>query len=384
MTTPTITARQAVAAFDASRIEVARAAGHPVPRCAVPTALRRDSVAPDGSTAVFFWLDRKTLLQAGRNQQAVPASARTIADAVTSPGAVAVAVNAAALRAVESMLARGAAAATPESPERVLHAPRIVQYAGAAAVSSRVVVLTQALTRKFYAAGDAGDIRVWRAAFGLGPGPAALADLLAACFRDDSGRRYSNQSRDPFRAMLLAEETAVEALRHSYTSSAATAWKAAEKIGEAWDSATRTDVLLRHRHLLDGSVVRAQPMCIASDRVDASLSLPVRIKKGKVVVMPDDDHDPGLGYATLTGLSMTGDDLTGTFTEQKGAVRSFAMLRHAAGPTNTVLVTGEPFLGSTPRVFGGRWGTRVTQPASDAPMAQRRQVPLDVVLAGGD
>ena len=56
MTAPTITARQAVAAFDATRIEAARVAGHPVPRCAVPTALRRDSVAPDGSTAVFFWL----------------------------------------------------------------------------------------------------------------------------------------------------------------------------------------------------------------------------------------------------------------------------------------------------------------------------------------
>jgi len=40
--------------------------------------------------------------------------------------------------------------------------------------------------------------------------------------------------------MLLAEETAVEALHHGHTPSAATAWKAAEKIGEAWDSATRT------------------------------------------------------------------------------------------------------------------------------------------------
>ena len=90
-----------------------------------------------------------------------------------------------------------------------------------------------------------------------------MAEMLAATYRDDTNRRYSNQARDPFRAMLLAEETAVEALRHSYTSSAATAWKAAEKIGEAWDSATRTDVLLRHRHLLDGSVVRAQPTAAA-------------------------------------------------------------------------------------------------------------------------
>ena len=184
--------------------------------------------------------------------------------------------------------------------------------------------------------------------------------------------------------MLLAEETAVEALKHSYTSSAATAWKAAEKIGEAWDSATRTDVLLRHRHLLDGSVVRAQPMMASRDRVDASLSLPVRIKKGKVVVMPDDDHSPDLGYATLTGLSMTGDDLTGSFTEQHGAVRSFGMLRDAAAANATVLVTGEPYLGSTPRVFGGRWGTRMTQPPSDALTTLRRQVPLDIVLAGGE
>jgi len=384
VSTPTFTTRQAVAAFDASRVEAARAAGHPVPRCAVPTALRRDSVAPDGSTAVFFWLDRKTLLQAGRHQPAVAASATSIAAAVISPGTVAVAVNAAALRAVESTLTRGATAATPEAAERARHAARIVQYAGAAAMSSRVVVLTEALSRKFYLGGDASDIRAWQQAFGLGSGPSALADLLAATFRDDTNHLYSNQGRDPFRAMLLAEETAVEALRHSYTSSAATAWKAAEKIGEAWDSATRTDLLLRHRHLLDGSVVRAQPAATVRDRVDAALSLPVRIKKGKVVVMPDDDHTPDLGYATLTGLSMTGDNLIGSFTEQKGAVRSFAMLRDAAAAQQTVLVTAEPFLGSTPRVFGGRWGTRGTQPDPGGQSAQRRQVPLDVVLAGGE
>ncbi len=220
--TPAVTVRQAVAAFDATRIEAARVTGHPVPRCAVPTALRRDSVAPDGSTAVFFWLDRKSLLQAGRNQPAAAATAPSIADAVTAPGTVAVAVNTAALRAVEATLARGATAATPDGAERVRHAARIVQYAGAAAMSSRVVVLTAPLARKFYIA---GDIRVWRKVFQLGQGPAALPRLLAETYRDGSGRRYANQARDPFPAMLLAEETAVEALRDSYTSSAATAWK---------------------------------------------------------------------------------------------------------------------------------------------------------------
>ena len=99
-------------------------------------------------------------------------------------------------------------------------------------------------------------------------------------------------------------------------------------------------------------MVRAQPATIARDRADATLSLPVRIKKGKVIVMPDDDHNPDLAYAALTGLSMTGDDLTGSFTEQRGAVRSFAMNRDAAAANSTVLVTGEPFLGSTARVFG--------------------------------
>ena len=118
-------------------------------------------------------------------------------------------------------------------------------------------------------------------------------------------------------------------------------------------------------------------------RVDARLSLPVRIKTGKVVVMPDDDHTPDLGYVTLAGMSMTGDDLTGAFTEQKGAVRSFGMLRDSAAANTTVLITAEPFLGSTPMVFGGRWGSRVA-PTVDGAAASRREVPLDVVLAGGD
>ena len=117
--------------------------------------------------------------------------------------------------------------------------------------------------------------------------------------------------------------------------------------------------------------------------MDARLSLPVRIKKGKVVVMPDDDHTPDLGYAGLTGMSMTGDDLTGAFAEQKGALRSFGMLRDAAAANTSVLITAEPFLGSTHRVFGGRWGSRVA-PTVDGSAATRREVPLDVVLAGGD
>lgn len=99
--------------------------------------------------------------------------------------------------------------------------------------------------------------------------------------------------------------------------------------------------------------------------MDAALSLPVRIKKGKVVVMPDDDHSADLGYAALTGLSMTGDDLTGSFAEQRGAIRSLSMLRAAAAASARVLVTQEPFLGSTPRVYGGRWGTRSTLPPAD-------------------
>jgi len=383
VSTPQVTARHAVAAFDATRVEMSRAAGHPVPRCAVPTALRRDSVAPDGSTSTFLWIRGGRVLQAVPGGTPVVATALSVAASVTAPGSVAVPVNAATLRAVEAALGRHPVDTTSDAGQQVRHATRIVQYAGAAAVSSRVVMLTEALTRKFYLAGDVTDIRCWLGAFGVGPGPEGFGRLLAATFGDDTGRRYSNQSRNPFRAMLLAEDTAVEALKHSYTASAATAWKAAEKIGEAWDSATRTDVLLRHRHLLDGSVVRAQPIAATSDGVDASLSLPVRIKKGKVVVMPDDDRTPDLGYATLGALSMTGDDLTAAFTEQKGAVRSFGMLRDAATRNSTVLVTGEPFLGSTPRVYGGRWGTR-TEPAPGEPARARRQVPLDVVLAGGD
>ncbi|MGS0684546.1 hypothetical protein ACVBEQ_05215 [Nakamurella sp. GG22] len=329
---------------------------------------RSDGVAPrfrgaGRVDAVFFRVQQRTLLQAGTNRPAEAATSPSIADAVTSPGTVAVAVNPAALRAMEDILRRGATAAIRDGGT------------GPARRPDRPVRRRR------------GDVLPGRRAHRR-PGPQVRprgrAEMLAPTYRDETGRGYSNQARDPFRAMLLAEETAVQALRHSYTSSAATAWKAAEKIGEAWDAATRTDPLLRHRHLRDGSVVRAQPTAAAPDGVDAVLSLPMRIKKGKVVVMPDDDHTADLAYATLTGLSMTGDDLTGWFSEQKGAVRSFAMLRDAAATHTTVLVTGEPFLGSTPRVYGGRRGSRSTPPMPPhaAPVAGR-QVPLDVVLAGG-
>jgi hypothetical protein len=96
-------------------------------------------------------------------------------------------------------------------------------------MSSRVVVLTDALRRKFHLAGDRRDIRGWATAFGCATDPRGLPALVARVYRDDGGGRYPDRtsdpirSRDPFRAMLVAEDTAVEALRHSYASSAATA-----------------------------------------------------------------------------------------------------------------------------------------------------------------
>ena len=294
-------------------------------------------------------------------------------------------MNAAALRAIESTLARGATAATPEAAERVRHAARIVQYAGAAAMSSRVVVLTEALARKFYLAGDAGDIRAWRAAFGLGPGTGGAGRPAG---RDVPGRHRTAGTRTSpgtrSGPCCSPRRPPWRRCKHSYTSSAATAWKAAEKIGEAWDSATRTDVLLRHRHLLDGSVVRAQPTAAAP-------------RPGGRGAVPAGADQEGQGGRDAGRRPHPGPRLRHPHRAQhdrrrphrvvhraEGAVRSFAMLRDAAAAKHTVLVTAEPFLGSTPRVFGGRWGTRATQPPSDAPTPLRRQVPLDVVLAGGE
>jgi len=42
-------------------------------------------------------------------------------------------------------------------------------------------------------------------------------------------------------------------------------------------------VLLRHRRLFDGSVVRAEPVAAGPGGVDAALSQPVRIKAGKAL-----------------------------------------------------------------------------------------------------
>ncbi len=221
-------------------------------------------------------------------------------------------------------------------------------------MSSLVVVLTEALTRRFYLGCDPTDTRCWRTAFGLGPRPGRAGRVA----RRDPPRRHRPPVRppvrDPFRAMLMAEQTAVDAVHHSYTSSPAPPPR-----GRRPRRSAKHGIPPPEQTSCCGTGTCWTGRCSARRRI--------RPRRGAAVPAGHDQdghrrghagrrpHSRPRFYAPLTAASMTGDRLTGSFTEQRGAVRSHGMLRDAATSKTSVLVTTEPYLGSTPRVHGGRW-----------------------------
>lgn len=392
--TSRINTRDRLAAYDEQQRARATAAGRPVLRMSQPGSPRRASVAPDGSTAVFFFARGGKLTSAGPSGVA-PATAKIIADALESPGKVLVPVNPAMGARMVQML-KDAATAAPTSAadaatkDRLAQAVRFLKFTQATVVHSKYVVLTQALGRKFYAPTgvDATKLGEWAKAFGTNISVAdpqvGMADLLAKVW-SVSGQMVTRMVKDdPAKTILASEQTAErKQTPNLFISNSVTQFGVAQSIAEAWSATCRTDPTLRRRCEIAGEVTRIRVLRIDGAHFRAKVSGPVRLREGACILTPADDNTHAVSNVDLKGFVVTGDGLQLVLgkahkrTLKVGADGTYALSDALSNGTEMYL-SGAPFLNPAQAVMAQKWATSQVAPEHQV----TRNVPLYVTLAG--
>ncbi len=368
--------------YESRHRNAATEAGRPKVRMRGPAIPLRDSTdIHSGTNLLFVWQtgDGKLVWSRGPDM----ASGRpaplgdmvTIADALIAAGSMIAVPDTATAR---KLVRRAEIAGTDHAPTA-----RRIRYSLRAATSSRIVVLTESLSRKYFlpADQDATAIGAWCRTFNL-PGPDAqiAPSLLVLLNKVTSGESSSQLSQSALKALLASESEAFDSLYYSGARSAATAFRASSKIADAWTCIEKTDAILRSRYLSDGSVVVATPLR-RKGPVECLLSTPVQLKQGDRVLVGNDssagfDAD---GRAKLVRLEITDEGMIGSFDAVKGKGAAFSLFDNALSNGQRLLVTAEPFLGMRSPRPAGTWFARDCASMTDV---QLRDVPLDVALAG--
>lgn len=391
MTTTTATVpqrpRSAVTEYDTARRKEAANGAGPTKRMTGPSVPVSAATRTDGSSSVLFWLSHNKLVcSAGPTDPVHPATAQIIGEAFTTVGVIPVATDRLArarmLRTVEQSGGTVPVINDLGATTIALAAvARQMRFATTFAASSRLVVLADALARKYWlpAGLDTTNIEHWRRAFGMSADVASLQTLVGMV------TAASGNPSVTFRALLAAEDGALKSITFPGTGPAARAFTSAEKVGEAWSATERTDPLLRHRCIVEGTVARVRLLHRNGSTISGSVSQPFRLREGEVLGMFDDTSSENTARIVLVSMGFT-DTLVAEFgpvTSQRKQRRSatagaFAFMDSALAAHETVLVTNSPYLSSAPPGGRNRW-TGKPDPA-ETPIA--RDVPLDVVLAG--
>lgn len=379
--------RSATAEYDTARRKDAASGAGPTKRMAGPSVPTSAATSPGGATSVLFWLSHNKLVcSAGPTDPVHPATAHIIGEAFTSVGVLPVALDRPArarmLRTVEqsggTVPVLGDLGATTISLTSVA---RQMRFTTTWPATSRLVVLADALARKYWlpAGLDTTNIEHWRRAFGMTSDVASLQTLVGMVTAANGGPSVT------FRALLAAEAGALKSIIYPGTGPAARAFTSAEKVGEAWSATERTDPLLRHRCIVDGTVARVRLLHRNGSTISGSVSQPFRLREGEVLGMFDDTSSEATARIVLVSMGFT-DTLVAEFgpVTSRGKQRrsatagAFAFMDSALAAHETVLVTNSPFLSSAPPWSSNRW-TSKPDPSESGIV---RDVPLDVVLAG--
>jgi len=391
MTTTTATVpqrpRSAVTEYDTARRKDAASGAGPTKRMTGPSVPTSAATSTDGSASVLFWLSHNKLVcSAGPTDPVHPATAQIIGEAFTAVGVIPVATDRLArarmLRTVEQ--SGGTVPVLNDlgaSTISLAAVARQMRFTTTFPANSRLVVLADALARKYWlpAGLDTTNIEHWRRAFGMTADVASLQTLVGMV------TAASGNPSVTFRALLAAEAGALKSIIFPGTGPAARAFTSAEKVGEAWSATERTDPLLRHRCIVEGTVARVRLLHRNGSTISGSVSQPFRLREGEVLGMFDDTSSENTARIVLVSMGFT-DTLVAEFgpvtsknkQRRSATAGAFAFMDSALAAHETVLVTNSPYLSSAPPSSTNRW-TGKPDPA-ETPIA--RDVPLDVVLAG--
>lgn len=375
-------ARSALRRYDAERREASTASiaegGVPVRRMSAPGALRRASIAPDGSGVIPFWISKSHgLTCAMPGEEPHKATAESVATAFSAPHLVAMPIDKAALRAMVALCRKAGEAHQTTA--------RLIDFTARLPICSQLLVLTEALGRAYWmpSGRSAADIPAWRSAFGFDATVGSLARLAGRVF-DDEG--LTGRQDGYVRSLFIAEEKAISARAARGASAAASAFTASNGVSEAWSALERTDAILRYRFLHTGEVSRAKPVKMVGGGVLATVSTPFKLRPGGVLVMDEGDREQAVGDATLTHLGFE-DNLIGVFhgvsgssqRRNKTGSRGISAMIAAISARDSVLVTAAPYLGTSRVTSVHRWAT--WNGLSNVGSVER-DLPFDIALAG--
>lgn len=230
---------------------------------------------------------------------------------------------------------------------------------------------------------DTSAVIGWRELFGEPKTLSGLIDLLAKVYDGTvSPGQYGNKQNEPAVSIFKAEQVAEKQSEFGGAAGTASLLSCAEAISEGWSGMIRTDRIARRHGVIDGTVCRITPTKRNGAKIKATVSSPVKLKEGDLVLMDDDAQSDRIGYTALASITVEDDALVAEFAPMtdptKRNVGTFSMLDGALASHTSMLVTAKPFLGGGRPVFAGSWG----RPADPAATPISRRVPLDVMLAG--
>lgn len=377
-------------AYDYARREEARQAGTPTDR--MRTAAVLPGVANDEGQVppfAYLWIDEATdrvLHTTDDFDGGSPAKVNAqVLSALLDGGYRLVmpddAVASRLLRAVSS------AARNPD-PDKAEVAARVSRQL---AVISRLswsgffIVLTDALARRFWMPlpYSPDDIRAWSLAFGISPGPmdhATVSELLLIAAEGQTSPR----AKDAF----YAERSAIRSAFFPGLRASVSAFQSVNRAEGAMSAMAVTDLSLLDRHVITGTVCRAQVLHGGARGFHASLSQPFKLRSGKehsiITGRPGEDS----ANAVLISVEASGRDLVGAFEAQS---KSSKPRRSAPAGTIAAAALAQ---GDALYVFEKPFSARPPSSTDDAPQgrwsASRRvdtveprwSIPVEVAMAG--
>lgn len=250
---------------------------------------------------------------------------------------------------------------------------RVMTLASSLPTSSRMPILTDALSAKFWmpTAGDPRSLTAWAQALDLADLPAL--DAMVAMRRMVCSQAQSARMT----RIAKAEAYMLASARFSGLTNACSTYSSAESINDMWAVVCCTDPLLSGRGVLEGTVAHLSPMTLEEQTFTAALTSPMKLRVGKEVVLMNADHTL-VASSELLGLAVVGPNLIGTFSMPKPRSVQGRWVRHEVLHEQDLYATAKPFEGGGGSRAGRmRWTGKVGVEWSSG-----RKIPADIAAAG--
>lgn len=387
-----------VAAHDAAHREQARAGGEPTDRT-------RGMGFPEAETqqTAFCWIDHasgRVVHRIDTFDTDVPARVNVdvLADLLDGDFVLVVPDHETVARLIRATASARAAGRCDPDKGAALH--RRLEVVSRLSASSRLVVLTRALARRYWLPSNLADDDplAWGRSFGFAAGKGVTYRLMQQLHRlaaDGASDRHADEAAH-------AERDALSAARYPGLKMANAAYRAVERTESAVSAWTRLDERLLDRNVLTGDVCALRLTSVGRAGFTAVASQPFTLRVGKQHLLLTRgglrarsagftrSGEGRLSHVPLSRVRVEDDEVlvevetADVRDDDKPAARGNATAlnraRAALVSGEPMFLTEQPFSGGVPNKekLTGRWSA-TSRPAE---IAGRWEMPLDVMFAG--